>query len=446
MRWSIAAGKDKTVAERLPLTLRTYWRLAAAAAPLAPVLLSRRLSRGKEHPARVGERRGETAAARPDGPIVWVHGASVGEMLAAMQLIERLRAEGFAVLVTSGTVTSAQLAQQRLSAGVIHQFVPLDSPPFIARFLDHWRPSLALFVESDLWPNLIVESATRRVPMIIVNGRVSERSYNRWRYLPGTIGSLLDRFDLCLAQSAADGERLNNLGAPRVSVTGNLKLDMPAPPADAQKLGALRAALDGRIVFAAASTHPGEESAAIEAHRRLKTLFPNLLTILVPRHPERGAGVVESASAAGLSVVMRSRGQLPGKAVDIYVADTLGELGIIYRVAPIVFMGGSLIDHGGQNPIEPVKLGAAVLHGPHVWNFAEIYGALDDAQGAQEVADVSRLTVRVGSLLKDAKERSRLVTAAQQTVAALGGALDLTLSAIEPYLLQLRLEQRQSDA
>jgi 3-deoxy-D-manno-octulosonic-acid transferase len=282
--------------------------------------------------------------------------------------------------------------------------------------------------------------------MIIVNGRVSERSYNRWRYLPGTIGSLLDRFDLCLAQSAADGERLNNLGAPRVSVTGNLKLDMPAPPADAQKLGALRAALDGRIVFAAASTHPGEESAAIEAHRRLKTLFPNLLTILVPRHPERGAGVVESASAAGLSVVMRSRGQLPGKAVDIYVADTLGELGIIYRVAPIVFMGGSLIDHGGQNPIEPVKLGAAVLHGPHVWNFAEIYGALDDAQGAQEVADVSRLTVRVGSLLKDAKERSRLVTAAQQTVAALGGALDLTLSAIEPYLLQLRLEQRQSDA
>src|SRR5215475_4248776 len=245
MRSSISVSPtdvtERLMAKRLPATLSAYRRIAAAAAPLAPFVLSHRLNKGKEHPARLGERRGEAAVTRPRGPMVWVHGASVGEMLSAVQLIDRLHDEGFQLLVTSGTVTSAVLAQQRFRPGVIHQFVPLDSPPFIARFLDHWRPSLALFVESDLWPNLIVESATRRVPMIIVNGRVSERSYNRWRYLPGTIGSLLDRFDLCLAQSAADGERLNNLGAPRVSVTGNLKLDMPAPPADAQKLGALRA-------------------------------------------------------------------------------------------------------------------------------------------------------------------------------------------------------------
>jgi 3-deoxy-D-manno-octulosonic-acid transferase len=434
------------VTERLPLTLRAYRRLAASAAPLAPFLLSRRLNRGKEHPARIGERRGHSEAARPPGPIVWVHGASVGEILAALQLIERVRADGFSVLVTSGTVTSALLAQQRFSAGVIHQFVPLDSPPFIARFLDHWRPSLALFVESDLWPNLILASAARKIPMIIVNGRVSERSYNRWRHLPGTIAALLERFDLCLAQSEPDGERFGNLGAPHVSVTGNLKLDMPAPPADPAKLSALKSALEGRLVFAAASTHPGEESVAIEAHRRLKSSFPNLLTILVPRHPDRGIGLVEIASGAGLTAVMRSRRALPDKGVDIYVADTLGELGIIYRLAPVVFVGGSLIAHGGQNPIEPAKLGAAVLHGPHVRNFAEIYSALDAAGGADEVTDAGRLAVRIGALFKDSTERKNMVAAAKVTVAALGGALDRTLGALEPYLLQLRLEQRQGDA
>jgi 3-deoxy-D-manno-octulosonic-acid transferase len=291
-----------------------------------------------------------------------------------------------------------------------------------------------------------MENAARRIPMIIVNGRVSQRSFNRWRYLPATIAALLHRFDLCLAQSQADGERYAELGAPRVSVTGNLKLDVPAPPANAGKLAVLQAAVEDRLVFAAASTHPGEESAAIEAHRRLKASFPNLLTILVPRHPERGIGVVEIAHTAGLTAVMRSRGALPDKGVDIYVADTLGELGIIYRLAPVVFMGGSLIDHGGQNPIEPAKLGAAVLHGPHVWNFAAIYSALDEAKGAEEVRDAGRLAVRLGALLKDATERTNMAAAAKVTVAGLSGALGRTLNALEPYLLQLRLEQRQSDA
>ena len=200
------------------------------------------------------------------------------------------------------------------------------------------------------------------------------------------------RFDLCLARTPADGARFSELGAPRVVTSGNLKLDVPAPPADARALEALKAAIGGRPVIAAASTHAGEETAVIEAHRRLRKNFPGLLTLIAPRHPDRGAGVAQIAGAAGLKTAVRSFGELPDAATEIYVADTMGELGLIYRLAPIVFIGGSLIPHGGQNPIEAAKLGAVILHGPHVGNFAEIYAALDAAHGAEPVADAGRLT------------------------------------------------------
>ncbi len=432
------------MAERLPLTLRAYALLTAAATPLASHLLRRRLRRGKEDPQRMAERRGETAAARPRGTLVWVHGASVGELAAAIPLIERLRGRGFSVLVTTGTVTSAALAQKRLPPGAIHQFAPLDAPAFIARFLNHWRPNLALFVESDLWPNTIIAAAQRGVPLILINGRLSARSFERWRHLPGTIETLLKQIDLCLVRTTADAERFDALGAPRITTTGNLKLDVPPLPVDEGKLAKLSAALAGRPVFAAASTHLGEETAIIDTQRRLKTTFRGLLTILVPRHPERGPSIANAVAAAGLTCALRSRGQLPQAGTDVYIADTLGELGLIYRVAPIVFMGGSLIPHGGQNPIEPAKFGAAILHGPHVANFADIYAALDRAKGAELVPDAGRLPLRVGAWLTDAQERARVAAAAKATVDLLGGALERTLTALEPYLMQLRLEHRDA--
>jgi 3-deoxy-D-manno-octulosonic-acid transferase len=439
-RWTAA------VAERLPRTLRAYRLLTAAAAPLAPALVAHRLKRGKELPGRLHERYGESKLARPAGSLVWVHGASVGELLAVIPLIERIHERGFAVLCTSGTVTSANLAEQRLPQGAIHQFVVLDTPRFVDRFLDHWRPDLAIFVESDLWPNLLVTSAQRGIPLILVNGRLSERSFNRWRRVPGTIAALLRCFDLCLAQSATHAERYRALGAPHITTTGNLKLDVPEPPADANGLAALEAAVGKRTVIAAASTHAGEETALIEAHRRLRNSFPGLLTILAPRHPDRGPGILEMAQAADLKAALRSRGELPAADADLYVADTLGELGLIYRVAPIVFVGGSLASHGGQNPIEPIKLGAAILHGPNVWNFAEIYAALDKSHGAEEVTDVDGLATRMAAWLENTSERMAVVSAARATVAALGGGLARTLTALEPYLMQLRLERRAGDA
>jgi 3-deoxy-D-manno-octulosonic-acid transferase len=434
------------MSDRLPAALRAYRLFSAAAAPLTPLLLARRMQRGKEHRLRLPERRGVSAMARPPGPLVWLHGASVGELISVLPLIERIRAREVSVLVTSGTVTSGGLAEQRLPRGVIHQFVPLDVPMFVRRFLDHWHPDLALFVESDLWPNIVIETSQRGVPMILVNGRLSENSFRRWRHLPNTIVNLLRRLDLCLARSAADAERFRELGASHVVIAGDLKLDGPAPPADPAKLAALRSAIGSRPAIAAASTHAGEETAVIDAHRRLRKNFPGLLTLIAPRHPERGAGVAAIARGGGLKTRLRSRGELPDATTDIYVADTVGELGLVYRLAPIVFVGGSLVRHGGQNPIEPAKLGAAILHGPHVWNFAEIYAALDRAHGAEPVADASKLTAGFGALLAQPAARARLADTARATVEGLSGALERTLQSLDPYLMQLRLRQRAGNA
>jgi 3-deoxy-D-manno-octulosonic-acid transferase len=434
------------LAEPMLMTLSAYRILTAAVTALAPGVLERRLARGKENPARIAERRGEASAPRPPGPLVWVHGASVGEFVAVLPLVERIRARGFAVLMTTGTVTSAELAGRRLPAGALHQFIPLDMPSFITRFLDYWRPSLALFVESELWPNIMLGASARQIPMILVNGRMSERSYGRWRYFPKTIETLLQQFDLCLVRSAKDAERFGALGAPRISITGNLKFDVPALPVDAHKLAALTDAAKGRIVVVAASTHPGEESVIVDAHRRLKVTYPDLLTIIAPRHPERGPAIAEIVSTAGLRPALRSRGASVASEIDIYVFDTLGELGLIYQLAPIVFMGGSLVRHGGQNPIEAIKFGAAILHGPHVSNFDDIYEELDRTGAAALVTDAGKLTTQIGAWTEDGAARQQTAERARRCVDKLGGGLDLAISALEPYFMQLRIQDHTAHA
>src|SRR3954470_23150915 len=434
------------LANPLPMTLRVYRKLSYAMVPLSPALISRRLRLGKEDPARFGERRGLSADVRPTGPLVWIHGASVGEVLAAAALIERLRTLNLRILLTSGTVTSAAIVAKRFPPDVIHQYVPYDSPRYVARFLDHWRPSLALFIESDLWPNLILSSAARRLPMVLINGRMSQRSFPRWRRVSGTISALLGRFELCLAQSQLDGERFAALGSPNVTVTGNLKLDVPAPPADANKLERLMSVTRGRPVVVAASTHPGEEEILVETHKTLAGFFPKLLTVIVPRHADRGPAISSMIAASGLHAALRSREELPTAATDIYVADTMGEMGLFYRLAPIVFMGGSLVPHGGQNPIEAVKLGASIVHGPHVFNFGDVYGALDQAGGARQADTQESLVKQLGQLLADPQAREICVAASERVVEQRAGGVGGTLTALEPYLLQLRIEMGAANA
>jgi 3-deoxy-D-manno-octulosonic-acid transferase len=434
------------LADPLPMTLRVYRKLSSAMVPLAPALISRRLKLGKEDPARVSERRGMSDDVRPAGPLVWIHGASVGEVLASAALIEKLRALNLRILLTSGTVTSAAVVAKRFPPDVIHQYVPYDSPRYVGRFLDHWRPSLALFIESDLWPNLILSSAARRLPMVLINGRMSHRSFPRWRRVQGTISALLGRFDVCLAQSQLDADRFSALGSRNVLTTGNLKLDVPAPPADMAKLERLMSMTRGRPIVVAASTHSGEDELLVDAHKILAGYFPNLLTVIVPRHPDRGEAIARMVAASGLQAGLRSREELPTAATDIYVADTMGELGLFYRLSPIVFMGGSLVEHGGQNPIEAVKLGASVVHGPHVFNFSEVYEALDRAGGAREAESQEALVNQLGQLLADPEAREASLAASEHVVEQLGGALERTLAALEPYLLQLRLEMGAANA
>jgi 3-deoxy-D-manno-octulosonic-acid transferase len=434
------------MASPLPMTLRLYQQLSAAAVPLAPALIKRRLKQGKEDPARVGERRGMSADVRPHGPLVWIHGASVGEVLAAAALIERLRALNLRILLTSGTVTSAAIVAKRFPPDIIHQYVPYDSPRYVARFLDHWKPSLALFIESDLWPNLILSSAARRLPMVLINGRMSHRSFPRWRKITSTISALLGRFDVCLAQSHVDAERFAALGSRNVITTGNLKLDVPAPPGDAAKLERLMSVTRGRPIIVAASTHPGEEEILLEVHKTLAGFFPQLLTVIVPRHPDRGEAIARLITESGLHAGFRSHEELPTATNDIYVADTMGELGLFYRLAPIVFMGGSLVPHGGQNPIEAIKLGASIVHGPHVFNFTDVYQALDQAGGARQADDREALVKQLGQLLADPVARETLLVASARVVEQLGGALEHTMTALEPYLLQLRLEMGAASA
>jgi 3-deoxy-D-manno-octulosonic-acid transferase len=425
---------------RLPVALRIYRTGLIVLEPAAAGLLLWRKRRGKEDPERLGERRGIANRERPEGALAWLHGASIGETLALMPVVERLIRRGLNVLVTSGTRTSAELLGRRLPPGAVHQFVPFDVPRYLRRFLDHWRPDLALVAESEIWPNSILELEQRRIPLILVNGRMSARSFRRWSRAPKLIGALFQRFAVCLAQSPGDGERLTRLGARRVTVAGNLKFDASPPPADARAVAQLSGLLSGRPVWVAASTHPGEEELVFAAHQAVAGRLPGLQTILVPRHPQRGEAIADLATAAGLDVARRSAGGQPERSTEIYVVDTVGELGLFYRLTPLVFMGGSLVPHGGQNPIEPAKLGAAVLHGPHVHNFKDIYAALDGVGGGRPVADGEGLIEALGALLPAPARMRDMARAASETVESLGGAVNRTMEAIEPFLQQPRRE------
>lgn len=398
------------------------WRLGAGLlAPLLPLHLALRARRGKEIAARLGERRG-LGASRPPGRLFWLHAASIGETMSTLPVLEAMAAEDAALefLVTTGTVTSAEMLARRLPAALVprvrHRFVPLDVPGWVERFLDGWRPDAGAFVESELWPNLLVAARARGVRLALVNARMSPRSAARWARVPGLAQAVLGGFELVLARSAADAARLGGLGLARVACWGDLKAAAPALPADAGALAALRATIGARPVFLAASTHPGEEQVVIAAHQALAAEMPGLLSIIVPRHPERGTGIAALATTAGLAAARRAEGATPGREVEVYVADTLGELGLFYRLAGVALVGGSLVPHGGQNPLEPARLDCPILLGPHAWNFEEPVGQLLAAGGALRVDGAAALAPAIRDVLSN-DDRARRMTKAAASVA-----------------------------
>ncbi|MSP94180.1 MAG: 3-deoxy-D-manno-octulosonic acid transferase [Alphaproteobacteria bacterium] len=415
--------------------LALYRGLWSALSPAAGLILRARARKGKEDAARLAERMGRSPIARPEGQLVWVHGASVGESLAALPLVSALLEKpGRHILVTTGSVTSAQLMAERLPPRAFHQYAPIDAGAAVTRFLTHWRPDLALFVESELWPNLILETRARNIPMALVNARLSERSYRGWQRARSLAARLLSSFDVCLAQDADVAARLTALGARAVRIAGALKADAPPLPVDETALAAFNAALGGRPFFLAASTHPGEDDALLSVAGALRDSGSNALTGIVPRHPARGREIEALAAARGFSVARRGAGALPSPTTQIYVADTLGELGLFYRAARLAFLGGSLVPHGGQNPLEPARLRTAILTGPHTHNFDEIFATLLAAQGEGRVETNDALIASVLRLIGDPSAATRLGRSAKDAAESLGGALPKTVDIAEALL------------
>ena len=421
-----------------------YRGLTLLAAPVVRPWLRRRASRGREDMARLGERFGHAGRARPAGRLAWVHGASVGESLSALPLARALLARdpALSVLITTGTVSAATVLAGRLTAGpfgerAFHQFVPVDLPHAVNRFLDHWRPDLVLWTESELWPNLLAAIRRRRIPAALVNARMSEKSHRSWRRLPGTAARLLSAFRLGLAQSEADAQRFRRLGL-NTAAPGNLKFASDPLPADAVELAALTQAFGARPMWLLASSHPGEEELAGDAHRLLCQMHPGLLTLIVPRHVARGPEIAQALRRQGLTVALRSAGDPPAGGTDIYVADTMGELGLWYRLAPLTVIGKSLLHEGGQNPIEPAQLGSAVLFGPGMGNFAEIAAELRDAGGAAAIADASAaaLAAAIGPLLGDAQARAAVAATGRRVAERNRAALQQVIEALDPVLAE----------
>jgi 3-deoxy-D-manno-octulosonic-acid transferase len=425
------------------MPLLTLYRLATVAVtPFAGAFLHWRASEGKEDPARLDERLGVASLERPEGRLIWLHGASLGETLSLLPLIDRFIQRGAEVLVTSGTVSSARLLQARLPAGSFHQYMPLDAPKFVDRFLDYWRPDIAIFAESELWPNMVAGVRARGVALVLANARISRKSAERWSSAPGLARGVFGAIDLCLAQDSENAARFLALGAPCVRIAGNLKYDVPPPPVDAARLAEFNGAIGSRPVWAAVSTHAGEEEIILAVHAELVKQTPSLLTVIVPRHRERGAEIASLAEARALAVGLRTRDGEPQRDVGVYVADTTGELGLIFRGVGIVFMGKSLIPGGGQNPIEPAKLGCAVLYGPQIDNFNEVYGELAAVKGAARVADGAALTRAVKYLLSDPARMRRMGRAGAEAVEKLGGVSRGIITAIEPFLAQIAVTGR----
>ena len=418
------------------MILTLYRYTTTIGAPLIAIFLKKRLNRGKEDAARFNERLGRPVTPRPEGHLVWMHGASIGESLSMLPAISEIisRANAPTVLVTTGTVTSARLMRERLPEGAIHQFVPVDRIPYVEGFLNHWKPDVAFWWESELWPNLVVETYRRKIPMVLVNARMSPPSFLRWQRWESLARRLLGCFKLVLAQSESDAERFKTLGAPDVAQMGNMKFAVPALPCDEATLAEIRARTGLRPMWLAASTHQGEEEIAWQVHQKVSSTHPELLTIIVPRHPDRGPEIAEALRQQGAVVAMRSNSEPVTPETNIYLADTLGELGLFFRLSPIVFMGKSLVPAGGQNTIEPARLGAAIIIGPHYWNFDEITRAMAAAGGLEIVADAEALAVAVGRDLSEPKQAQARAGAAYEYVIRESKVLEVFMDRISPLL------------
>lgn len=413
-----------------------YNWVSVVATPLLPLFLRSRMRAGKEDPARLQERMGHSETARPEGALVWLHAASVGETMSSLVLIEKILDENpsTSVLLTTGTVTSAEMAAKRLPQRAIHQYCPVDVPHWVARFLEHWRPDAALWIESEIWPNLVRRTSRAGIPMALVNARLSRRSRQRWEKARKTFRSLVSAFSVVLCQTKEGAETFRRFGVEHAESVGNLKFSAPPLPVDTQELTSLRSCIGTRPVWLAASTHPGEEELVLETHERVRSAFPGLLTIIVPRHPNRATEIENMVKQRVPAATRRSVEQHIGEKVEIYIADTLGELGLFYALTPVAYIGGGMGTLGGHNPIEPAQQNTAILYGPDRGNFTTVAEELEEAGAAQIVSDALEMSDAVRNLLSDDSECARRADRALQVARRNSDIVDMVMDRLRPLL------------
>ena len=416
--------------------MRGYTLIARLLLPLALVRLWWRSRHDADYAPRWVERLGygEPIAGAP----IWVHAVSVGETRAAAPLIRALLDEhpDVPLLITTTTLTGAAQVAMLFGDSVIHRFAPFDLPRAVTRFLDRTRPRVAVILETEIWPQLFAALGRRRIPVFLANVRLSERSCRRYRRIPRLIARTLAIPAVIATQSAADAARLRTLGAPaaRVHVTGNMKFELSPTAGLREAAQALRLAWGDRPVWVAASTHQGEEETVLSAHRVLREGFPRLLLVLVPRHPERFESVGRLARAGGMAVVSRSAGLAVSEATEVLLGDTMGELMLFFAASDCAFIGGSLVDTGGHNPLEALALGVPVVFGPHMFNFDEIAQLTRQAGAGVQVADEDGLIAAARIYLRDARVRQAASLAGESLVRAHQGALGRTRALLAPFL------------
>jgi len=411
---------------------RLAWKLGS---PFIGLYLWRRKRQGKEDIERFDERLGVPSLPRPASKLVWVHAASVGESVSVLPLIEEML-NGNAwihIMVTTGTVTSAKLMQQRLPKRAFHQYVPIDKKEYVEEFIDYWQPDLAIWVESEFWPNMLFETKQYGCPLVLLNGRMSDDSFHRWSKRRKFAKLLLSCFDLILPQSRDDAAKLRELGGKNIKYFGNLKYGAKPLPFDENKFHEIKDMIGSRMVWLAASTHEGEEEEIVRTHMKIKEKNYTVLTIIVPRHPHRGHDI-RDAIPPQIHTALRSDGEKIFDDTDIYIADTMGELGLFYRLAPIVFIGGSLVDHGGHNPIEPANVESAIICGPHMENFAEIVAEFEAAGAITRAYDAKDLAFKVFELWQNPQKRTAMSRLAMKYVRSKAEVLNNVIDEIEALL------------
>lgn len=404
--------------------------------PLIAAYLAVRKSRGKEDLNRFGERMGFASRPRPEGKLVWLHGASVGETLSMLPLINKIQElyPDVNILVTSGTVTSAQLMEKRLSGKAFHQYIPIDCMVQVNRFVDYWKPDLVLWLESEFWPNILSAISKRHIPLLLINGRVSDRSFKRWKKMPRFSAQIQDMFVKSFGQTQEDADRLKAIGAKNTACVGNIKFASAPLPVDEDELKRMREQIGDRACWTAGSTHAGEDGVIADVHKALKEKIPGVLTIVAPRHPNRADEIEGIFKNAGLNVARRSRKEDIQPQTDIYLADTIGEMGLFYRLGAAAFVGGSMIPFGGQNIIEPARLEKAVLCGQYMMNFREIVARAKEADALFVAENESELAQALADLLTNKKLLDKKQKNAQAFAVAESNVLDRLMPQLADYL------------